>query len=86
MKQDTYYEDILRRNLLISKEKLQSLKFHADSMKNEYGEKDWRYFIAIEKVTIASENIIEQEFFLKNGVQRSPVQSMAVPQEFQDKL
>jgi hypothetical protein len=86
VKPDSYYEKILRKNLLISKDKLQSLKCHAESIKNEYGEKDWRYVIALEKVSIASENFMKQEYFLENGVQMSPIQSIAVPQEFQDKL
>lgn len=83
---DEYYFKVLKQNLERAEVKLLALQQEADQMKNQWGEKHFRYIMALEKVSIAHENIIEQRYFLENGVSRNPIQSIAVPKEFQQFL
>jgi len=81
-----YYKETLKKNIAQAKVTLQSLKENADKMKREYGEQHFKYVMALERVSIASEHLADMEYFLTNGVNRNVVQSVAIPHEFLDKL
>lgn len=83
---DDFYIEVLKKNLAKAQATLQSLKEEAEKIKKEYGVNHWKYHNALERVSIASENIVDQQFFLDKGVPRSPIQSVAIPNEFLDKL
>jgi hypothetical protein len=42
--------------------------------------------MALERVSISSEYIADQKYFLEHGVSRSPIQSVALPPDILEKL
>ena len=83
---DDYYRKVLKQNLLKAEDKLLALKLEAKDIKKQYGDKHFRYIMALERISIASENIADQKYFLENGVNRSFVQSVEVPLDILEKL
>jgi len=83
---DDYYIQVLKNNLERAELKLLALKEEVEKIKNQYGENHFRYIIALERVSIASENIADQKYFLENGISRSPIQSVALPPDILEKL
>lgn len=83
---DDYYLKVLEKNLAKAEETLLTLKEEAQQIKKQYGEKHFRYIMALERVSISSEYIADQKYFLEHGVSRSPIQSVALPPDILEKL
>lgn len=83
---DDYYMQVFKQNLLKEEEQLKSLKEEAKKLKKQYGEKDFRYIKALERISISSEYISGKKYFLEHGVPRSPIQSVALPPDILEKL
>jgi hypothetical protein len=83
---DDYYLKVLETNLAKAELKLLTLKAEAEQIKNQWGENNFRYIMALERVSISSEYIADQKYFLEHGVSRSPIQSVALPPDILEKL
>lgn len=66
------YKEILENNLEVCRAKLKSI----EEREGMYSER-WH---------IANQNILDQEYFLKHGIPRNPIQSVALPHEILEQL